>query len=206
MDLSPSGLSRIMEDCDLHLMHELGTVDDIARLLDSDSQNGINSIESIENRKKRYGENVLPDIPVRSFWELFKEALSDETILILIGCAIFSLIFEIIFASTEERSTAWVDGAAILMAVAIVSLVQATSNTNQEIQFAAVNRIKSVFSVTVVRCGKFQKVLNNQRKNNYQLILIYLLKRNLRNHLIQYILQMHDLQCVLMILEIQENQ
>ena len=162
MDLSPSGLSRIMEDCDLHLMHELGTVDDIARLLDSDSQNGINSIESIENRKKRYGENVLPDIPVRSFWELFKEALSDETILILIGCAIFSLIFEIIFASTEERSTAWVDGAAILMAVAIVSLVQATSNRNQEIQFAAVNRIKSVFSVTVVRCGKFQKVLNKE--------------------------------------------
>ncbi|OHT11400.1 calcium-translocating P-type ATPase, PMCA-type family protein [Tritrichomonas foetus] len=151
-----------MEDCDLHTLHELGSIDDIANLLDSDSKNGIKSKDSISLRKSRYGSNVLPDIPVRSFWQMFKEALSDETLLILIGCAIFSLVFEILFATTEERSTAWIDGAAILMAVAIVSIVQTTSNRNQEIQFAAVNRIKSLFEVTVIRCGKYEKIQNSE--------------------------------------------
>lgn len=162
MDLSSSGLSKLMEDCDLHTLQELGTVDDIAVLLDSDSKTGIKTKESIPQRISIYGNNKLPDIPIRSFWAMFKEALSDETIIILIACAIFSLIFEILFATTEERSTAWIDGAAILLAVAIVSIVQATSNRNQEIQFASVNRIKSIFQVTVIRCGKYEKIQNTE--------------------------------------------
>jgi calcium-translocating P-type ATPase len=90
------------------------------------------------------------------------EALSDPTLLILVGCAIFSLVLEIVFASTDERSTAWIDGAAILMAVAIVSLVQASSNHRQELQFAAINRIKCVYDVKVVRSGRLMKIPNTE--------------------------------------------
>ena len=149
MDLSPSRLSSIMEDCDLQSLHKLGNTSEIAELLDSDPKRGIKSKDSIPSRISKYGSNFLADIPVRSFWAMLKEALSDETILILIGCAIFSLVFEVFLANNEDKSTAWIDGAAILIAVTIVSLVQAISNRNQEIQFAAVNHIKSSFPVTV---------------------------------------------------------
>lgn len=160
MDLSPSHLSSIMEDCNLQSLHKLGNSSEIAQLLDSDSKTGIKSKDSISSRISKYGSNFLPDIPVRSFWAMLKEALLDQTILILIGCAIFSLVFEVIFANDEDKSTAWIDCAAILMAVVIVSLVQAISNRNQEIQFAAVNHIKSIFQVTVIRCGEYEKISN----------------------------------------------
>jgi Ca2+-transporting ATPase len=162
MDLSPKALVSLMEDDDLRTLNEFGTVSDIARLLESDTESGISSTASIRSRVHRYGSNILPDRPVRSFFEMLVEALSDQTLLILVGCAIFNLVLEIVFASTDERSTAWIDGAAILMAVAIVSLVQASSNHRQELQFAAINRIKSIYDVKVIRSGKLMKILNTE--------------------------------------------
>ena len=160
MDLSPSGLRALTESSDVFALNEFGGVKGVAVLLDSDCERGIESEASIKARESRYGKNVLPEREVRSFYSMLVDALSDETLLILIGCAVFSLVFEIVFASTEERSTAWIDGAAILAAVVIVSLVQATSNHKQELQFVALNRIKSVFEVTVVRAGKMKRVMN----------------------------------------------
>lgn len=161
MEFPPSELNNLIEDQDLHTLQEFGSVQDIARMLDSDPENGIQS-ESIPTRTSRYGSNSLPEQSVRTFFDMLIEALGDQTLLILIACAIVSLILEIVFASTEERSTAWIDGTAILMAVAIVSVVQASSNHKQELQFAAVNRIKSIFDVTVIRDGTVSKVKNAQ--------------------------------------------
>lgn len=162
MDFSPSGLRTLTESGDLVALNEFGGVKGVALLLDSDCERGIESEDSIRARESRYGRNILPEMPVRSFWSMLVEALTDQTLLILIGCAVFSLIFEILFASTEERSTAWIDGAAILAAVVIVSLVQATSNHKQELQFAALNRIKSVFDVSVIRGGTIKRVSNTE--------------------------------------------
>jgi Ca2+-transporting ATPase len=75
-------------------------------------------------------------------------------------CAVFSLVLELVLAAPEERATAWIDGAAILAAVAVVSLVQASSNHKQELQFAAVNRIKSIFDVGVIRNGLVTQLKN----------------------------------------------
>ena len=108
----------------------------------------------------QYGANTIPDRPVPSFYDMLKEALSDQTLIILIICAIISLILEFLFAPPEERSTAWIDGTAILMAVAIVSLVQAYNNQKQEIQFSSINRVKSIFDVAIIRNGQLQKIKN----------------------------------------------
>ena len=159
-----SGLRALTESSDVFALNEFGGVKGVAVLLDSDCERGIESEASIKARESRYGKNVLPEREVRSFYSMLVDALSDETLLILIGCAVFSLVFEIVFASTEERSTAWIDGAAILAAVVIVSLVQATSNHKQELQFVALNRIKSVFEVTVVRAGKMKRVMKFLKK------------------------------------------
>lgn len=54
---------------------------------------------------------------------------------ILIGCAIFQLIIEMSSADEDELSHAWIEGFAILLAVAVVSLVTAGSDFKKEGQF-----------------------------------------------------------------------
>lgn len=60
-------------------------------------------------------------------------ALDDLMLKILIGCAIFSIVVDTSFATPEEIGHAWVDGTAILVAVAVVSGVGAWSDHKKEI-------------------------------------------------------------------------
>lgn len=76
------------------------------------------------------------DPPERTgFCEMLKEALDDFMLKILIGCAIFQLVIELSTAEPEDLSHAWIEGFAILLAVAVVSLVGATSDYKKEGQF-----------------------------------------------------------------------
>jgi len=59
-------------------------------------------------------------------------ALDDFMLKILIVCAIFSIVVEMSFASPEERGSAWIEGTAILLAVALVSGVTAWSDYKKE--------------------------------------------------------------------------
>ena len=54
---------------------------------------------------------------------------------VLIVCAIFSIVVDMSFAEGHERAHAWIEGAAILIAVAVVSLVTAVSDYKKEGQF-----------------------------------------------------------------------
>lgn len=54
---------------------------------------------------------------------------------ILIACAIFSIVVDTSFATPETIGHAWVDGTAILVAVAVVSGVTAWSDYKKEQQF-----------------------------------------------------------------------
>lgn len=152
-------LWNIIENADNKAILEHGGVNGIVRNLESDTERGIES-RTIKERVDIYGNNVLPDRISKTFIQLLLEALGEKTIIILIVCAVVSLILEIIFASTADSGPAWIDGAAILIAVAIVSLVTAISNRKQEQQFDALNRIKSIFNVAVIRSGEIQKIMN----------------------------------------------
>jgi len=64
-------------------------------------------------------------------------ALDDFMLKLLIVCAIFSIAVEVGFniKDTEKLKTAWIEGFAILVAVAVVSLVSAWSDYKKEGQF-----------------------------------------------------------------------
>ena len=66
---------------------------------------------------------------------MLKEALDDFMLKILIGCAVFQLIIELSTATAETIGHAWIEGFAILLAVAVVSLVGAGSDYKKEGQF-----------------------------------------------------------------------
>lgn len=164
MSLTNEELWHLIENQDAEALNKLMGVQGVARMLDSDLKKGIKS-SSIQSRVNKFGSNQLPDREMRTFWNMLSEALKDKTIQILIVCSLLSLVLEFMFAPPEEKSTAWIDGAAIFAAVAIVTIVQATQNLKQEQSFAAVNRIKSVYDVAVFRDGEIHQI------QNYQLVV-----------------------------------
>lgn len=66
------------------------------------------------------------------FCTLLMSALDDFMLKLLVVCAMFSIGIDMGFAKPEDRSHAWAEGAAILFAVSVVSLVNACSDYSKE--------------------------------------------------------------------------
>lgn len=90
---------------------------------------------SIDTREAVFGSNFKEGPSRTPFCQLLLAALDDFMLKILIVCAIFSIVVEMSFASPEERGSAWIEGTAILLAVALVSGVTAWSDYKKEGQF-----------------------------------------------------------------------
>lgn len=95
---------------------------------------GISS-NSLQGRNRVFGTHKKEPPERTGFCTMLLEALDDFMLKILIGCAIFQLIIEMSTASPEDLSHAWIEGFAILLAVAVVSLVGAGSDYKKEGQF-----------------------------------------------------------------------
>ena len=72
------------------------------------------------------------------FWELVWDALQDLTMIILLVAAVVSIIINPIMEK-DHRSTAWIEGFAILMSVVVSTSVQAANNYSMERQFQKLN-------------------------------------------------------------------
>lgn len=73
---------------------------------------------------------------MKPFYVLVWEALNDTTLIILMAAAIVSLIIGIL----ENPVEGWIDGAAILFAVFVVSMVSSINDYTKELQFRALEQ------------------------------------------------------------------
>lgn len=90
-----------------------------------------------------------------SFWELIGNTLEDFTIVVLLISGVTSIGLELAFG---EGDNGWIEGAAILAAVAVVSLVTAVNDYEKEQQFRQLSALSSDTQVTVVRNGEAQEI------------------------------------------------
>jgi large subunit ribosomal protein L18Ae len=121
-----------------------GGVAAYAELLKTSLQDGLSEEELTEQRAEVYGHNELPDPPSATFMDLLLDALQDPTVIILSVAAVISLVFGIFLPEPGHESTAWIEGAAILIAVSLVSFVGATNNYSKEKQFQAMREYQVV--------------------------------------------------------------
>jgi Ca2+-transporting ATPase len=103
----------------------------------------------------RFGSNSYPETKMKSIFFFIKEALEDKTLIVLIVCAVVSLIFGIFF-STEKNG--WIDSMGIFLAIFLVVSVSSFNNWTKEKQFRDLNRIKEDRDVKVMRTGEVQRV------------------------------------------------
>eukprot|EP01063_Lacrimia_lanifica_P028919 TRINITY_DN4315_c1_g6_i1.p1 TRINITY_DN4315_c1_g6~~TRINITY_DN4315_c1_g6_i1.p1 ORF type:complete len:962 (+),score=344.87 TRINITY_DN4315_c1_g6_i1:684-3569(+) len=155
--LAPATLHELVERKDHELLARLGGVEGVAAQLRTNLDAGIDG-DTAAARVDMYGQNVLPPAQRQTLLDFVKEALNDKTMLILIGAACLSLLLGMTTPNPDtgkvDYSTGWIEGAAILMSVAIVVVVTAANDFKKQEKFAELETSSTEYrTVIVVRGG-----------------------------------------------------
>ncbi|KAK6455784.1 Ca2+-transporting P-type ATPase [Scheffersomyces xylosifermentans] len=169
--VSTEQLTALHDPKSLRALHDLGGFSRLISLLNTDTQNGLNDQDSNDaaTRVRYYGANKLPTKRQRSFFRLCYEAMKDKVLILLSVAAVVSLalgLYETFGEGTMYDDEGeplpkvdWVEGVAILVAVAIVVLVGAANDYQKERQFARLNAKKEDRELIVIRNGQ-QKLIS----------------------------------------------
>lgn len=170
---TPEQFSKLIDPKDPDLLKQYGGTKKILEGLRVDPAVGISSDEGLESgspkskafqeRQKVYGKNILPESAQRSLFSLIWEAYQDKTLILLSIAAIISLAIGINedYSSRHpegEPRVGWVEGAAILAAVAAVVFTNAINDYQKEKQFRKLNAKKEDRTVKLIRSGKEQQI------------------------------------------------
>ncbi|KAJ2893890.1 plasma membrane calcium, partial [Coemansia aciculifera] len=120
------------------------------------------------DRGDRYGINILPPADSRSFLGLVWDTLHDKMLILLIVAAIVSLgigIYQDVRVtgdpSEDNQDVHWVEGFAIIVAIAVITLVSSINDFQKEKQFRQLNAKKNNRRVRVTRGGQERLVSSN---------------------------------------------
>jgi P-type Ca2+ transporter type 2C len=122
------------------------------------------SEDSFSDRKRIYKDNRLPEKKAKTFLQLAWIAYNDKVLILLSVAAVISLalgIYQTVRPSPSEEHEArveWVEGVAIMVAIAVVTFVGALNDYQKERQFIKLNRKKEERFVKVIRSGKSQEI------------------------------------------------
>jgi len=118
--------------------------------------------EDFPKRTIHFGSNYRPPLIAKSWLKLFWAALDDFMLKVLIFASIFSIVFDMVLASPSHRKHAWIEGAAIMIAVLLVAGVGSFVDWKKEVQFVK-SRAKSEEKnvCTVLRNGKAEIIHHN---------------------------------------------
>ncbi|CAL4064879.1 unnamed protein product [Meganyctiphanes norvegica] len=149
-----------------------GTAEDLCSKLYSSPLRGLSGNASdLEHRRDTFGSNIIPPKPPKTFLTLVWEALQDVTLIILQVAAVVSLGLSFyrpphteseddgIAHDEGEEEAGWIEGAAILISVAVVVIVTAFNDYTKERQFRGLqNRIEGEHKFSVIRNGEVQQI------------------------------------------------
>lgn len=153
-DISPEELASIVSGHDMKSLKFHEGVDGILRKISVSLDDGIRSSD-LEIRQKFFGINRYVEKPSRSFWMFVWDALQDLTLIILMICAVISIVVGL---PTEGWPKGMYDGLGILLSILLVVIVTAVSDYKQSLQFKALDKEKKKIFIQVTRDGYRQKV------------------------------------------------
>jgi Ca2+-transporting ATPase len=116
-------------------LDSLGGVNELITMIGVNIETGLTFLE-IKNNRIQYGSNSMPKSPSTNYFYLLFVALSDTTLLILIAAACVSFAV----GYWEDPKIGWIEGAAIFVAVFLVSNISAFNDYSKELQFRALEK------------------------------------------------------------------
>ncbi|XP_042514298.1 putative calcium-transporting ATPase 11, plasma membrane-type [Macadamia integrifolia] len=147
-------LASIVQSHDSKRLKLHGGADGTARKIRVSLDSGVSSDE-LRLRQKIYGFNRYVEKPPRSLWMFVWDALQDLTLIILMVCAVVSVVVGI---ATEGWPKGMYDGLGIILSIFLVVMVTAISDYRQSLQFRDLDKEKKKIIVHVTRDGSRQKV------------------------------------------------
>ncbi|KAK7195074.1 vacuolar-type Ca2+-ATPase [Novymonas esmeraldas] len=160
--LRPEALHELVNDGGhgaVARLTELGGLRSLASQLQTDLARGIDSTDAAAMARRRawFSANELPEEEETSFMDMVKESLEDRMVQILIVSAVVSLVLGLTVPSQDtgavDYAHGWIEGAAILLSVAIVTLVSSVNNYQKEQKFKELSRATPPVRVQVIRAG-----------------------------------------------------
>jgi Ca2+-transporting ATPase len=120
---------------------------------------GVDGADAYADRKRVFSDNRLPARKSKNIFQLAWAAYNDKVLLILSGAAVISLALGLYqtFGVAHEPGVPkveWIEGVAIIAAIAIVVAVGAANDWQKERQFVRLNRKKEDRAIKVIRSGR----------------------------------------------------
>ncbi|WFD07628.1 P-type Ca(2+) transporter [Malassezia vespertilionis] len=172
---SSSELCSLIDPEDIDRLHNMGGTAGLMKGLETDPNMGLCTDKCegtmLDERRRVYGSNNLPQRKSKSLPMLMWLALQDKVLILLIVAAIVSLALGLYqdiprpkeripclnpppgFDDCQKPSVDWVEGVAIMVAVVIVDLVGSLNDWQKERQFRALDAKKDTRDVSVLRNG-----------------------------------------------------
>ncbi|KAH7068921.1 hypothetical protein BKA63DRAFT_97987 [Paraphoma chrysanthemicola] len=115
------------------------------------------------DRKRVYSDNRLPVRKPKNIFQLAWMAYNDKVLLLLTAAAVISLalgLYQTFGVKHEpgEPKVEWIEGVAIIVAIAIVVIVGAANDWQKERQFVKLNRKKDDRTIKVIRSGRMLEI------------------------------------------------
>lgn len=140
------------------IKNKFGGIEGISGKLKTDIHKGLTG-DDFDRRDESFGDNCKPKHKRTGFCKLFIMAMDDLMLKILLVSATISIVVSMAFADDDERSIAWVEGAAILMAVLVVTSVTAWNDYKKEEQFMKLTAYSDAQNnVTALRGGEHTEI------------------------------------------------
>jgi Ca2+-transporting ATPase len=119
--------------------------------------------DTFSDRKRVFSDNRLPVRKPKSIFQLAWIAYNDKVLLLLTGAAVISLSLGLyqtfgVQHKPGEPAVEWIEGVAIIVAIAIVVVVGAANDWQKERQFVKLNRKKDDRTIKVIRSGRIREV------------------------------------------------
>ncbi|KAI9669880.1 MAG: hypothetical protein M1831_006915 [Alyxoria varia] len=116
------------------------------------------SPDSFADRKRVFSDNRLPEKKAKTIWQIAWTAYKDKVLILLSIAAAVSLAIGVYQSIEGGGSPEWVEGVAIIVAIAVVVVVGALNDWQKERQFVKLNKKKQDRSVQVVRSGSTKQI------------------------------------------------
>lgn len=168
-DYSPGQLNKLLNPKSLDALKALGGLEGLVRGLHTDISTGLsvdevsdqlNSRGPAAERVRVYGRNQLPPKKPKPIWKLAWITFQEPVLLLLTVAGVISLalgLYETFGVAKEPGDPTpvdWVEGVAILTAVAIVVVVASHNDWQKEKAFVKLNTKRDNRDVKVLRSGR----------------------------------------------------
>ena len=127
------------------------------------SRGSPDELEAFMDRKRVFSDNRLPVKKGKSLLQLMWITYNDKVLILLSVAAVVSLVVGLYqtfgtYHEVGEPKIEWVEGVAIILAIAVVVVVGSLNDYQKERQFVKLNKKKEDRQVNVVRSGRTQEV------------------------------------------------